>query len=125
MSPYELADQHVELLNAITVYTQTYTTILFAFLVAGYLVGPKLDRTMAYILAGLFTAFSFFAFLSMYGAMESVTGLTEVMIADASLDWHAANGPSLGEYATPAFLIMIIGSYLAGLLFFFRARTLQ
>ena len=55
MSDYELIQLFYEILNGLQTALMNYVAVLFAFLIAAYLIADKLESRMAFIIVALFT----------------------------------------------------------------------
>jgi len=129
MTEYEAAHLFKELLEGMHNASINYVTVLFAFLVAGYMVAARLNKTMTGILVGLFSFFSLVMIFIANRTMASITGLVEQLRkasanGDTALDWHPVvyQPANYGEIIMTVYTVLLLISYMAGLVFFFNCR---
>ena len=114
MTSYEMADLFRALVDSATNSMMGYVSVLFAFLVAAYLVAPQLNRVMSGIVLGVFTMFSAVMILAVNRSLASSTSLAKEMrdsvaAGDTAINWH----PVIHE---PITFVSMIGPFLTGLL---------
>jgi len=128
MTDYEMVYLFQQFLDAGMSFLENFTATVFAVLVAGYLVGPKLTRTMVVIVIGLFTLLTIIQGFNIAGACTDAAnlGLEIVKVrdnADSSLGWIFMGGSiELFPYFPLALLFLVITAYIATIVFFFQAR---
>ena len=132
MSDYELLYLCMEASNNLQSTLMNFVAVLFAFLIAGYLVADKLDSKMVFILVTLFTLLAYQQVMNTFGFSTDFVGLVnqiqERVLKDPSgLGWTGA----ASSFATSAFgartvsfggIIILIASYIGALTFFFHQR---
>ena len=132
MSDYELIDLLFSDVIGIQTTVMNFVTVLSAFLVVGYLVADKLDKTIVIIIVALFTLVTFYQTLATIGLGHDFEGLIGVLGERADRDpsalgWQSAT-MSIREFGlpimrfTPTFVVVF--GYIGGLIFFFRQRHL-
>ncbi len=131
MSPYEV----IYLMNEFEMMTINillgYASILFAFLVAGFLIANQLSRFMVVILVLLYTMFSYgvalggITKLHDLAALAALAALAQETLATAELfqlpmteEWAERAYHRASAFAT----VMYAVSYLGSLIFFFAMR---
>ena len=130
MTDYELVYIFTENLNSLQSAFMNYVGVLFAFLIAAYLVAAKLESSMVLIVVGLFTLIAFQQVAPVFGYGSTVGELGSQIAARAiedpsSLSWHGTAKP---WGATALFItefsetVVLVLSYIAGLVFFFHQR---
>ncbi len=125
MSEYEVATLLNELFNSVLNSIETFMTALFAMLITGYLVGPKLTRGMTITVVGLFTGFSALAIFMTAAASRRVAGIIlefdRLAAEGLDLSWIFVL-PVTARIVPGAFTSLLVAAYLATLLFFFHSR---
>ena len=129
MSDYESLALVYSQISIILTELTIFISIVFSFLVVGYLVAHKLTRSMAAVLVTLFTMvviLSTAIFLrTSTGLLAFVAHLREAVAAGTSgLGWHplmTSSGGSLTtlNYLTPSLFVL---TYIGALVFFFQQR---
>ena len=128
MTEYEMASLFAVLYQGVFTYLETFIAIMVSVLVAGYLAGPKLTRTMVVVIVGLFTMLTMVSAWNILGALNDGTNLAlEIGKAKASagssLHWmFKDNPPEMFVYFMPALSTILITAYIGTLVFFFHAR---
>ena len=129
MSDYELLNTlHNAFMGWITLLT-SYISIVFAFVVAGYLAAHRLTRTLAMTAVGLFTVASVFFILMTVVVSLDVTRLAaaineSVHDGTSSLTWVGFVSPD-GRTPPPIATMLsygIMGLSYAGAVFFFLSQ---
>ena len=128
MTEYEMASLLIGWTNSTEGLLQTFIGLLFAFLIASYLVSSKLTGPMVVIVIGLFTAIEISYILSFWGSASDMASLavkiTEIKTAGSPhLDWifmNAEAGTFKTLYAVQTAIMAL--SYLGALVFFFYTR---
>ncbi len=130
MTAYELADLYQALRFELGENTIRWTYVLFAFLIAGYSVGPRLNTLLAGILVGIFTMFSAVSIYTIAGNMGELARLGADIRSvddsgDTSLSWHdsvALSRSGVVAFMTWFYPLMLILAYAGGLVFFFVSK---
>lgn len=132
MSPYEQAQLFKEMIELGSNGTMNYISVLFAFLVAAYLVAPHLNRVMSGIVVGTFTVFAGLMILTVNRSVSTTAALVEEMRraageGGASVPWHPAVYEPFNITAVfaPTLTALLAASYVAAIVFFFYARQRQ
>jgi cellobiose-specific phosphotransferase system component IIC len=125
MSEYELVDTFYKIAALSDQLMASFITLLFAFLVASYLVSSKLDSRMTGVVVALYS-FMAIRYVVLY---SNVTGdistladtLTELRAGESSsLDWLEIQG-GIWWVNVGTTIAMFLG-YLASIFFFFYTR---
>ena len=130
MTDFELAMLFREYYDSMHSQYLSYVSILFAFLVSGYLVAAKLSRSMVILVVAIFSAFSFDSMLVIYFFSSDVESVSELMRAriaagETELIFHLG---SRSDFAAENLLLnvlrvlAILGSYVGAIVFFFHER---
>ncbi len=131
MSDYELVYFFMENINALQATFMNYVAVLFAFLIAAYLVAAKLESRMVFVIVGLFTLVALPQTFNIAGHGHDVAALASQIAARAAEDpsalgWHGTATPVLGIVGIPilrfSVVIVVLLSYIGGLIFFFHQR---
>ena len=130
MSDYELIISFREFYGMFQAQYINYISVLFAFLIAAYMVAAKLQPAMVVVVVALFSAFALDSIIVLNFINSDVGELQHVMHArmlegQTDLSWlnaaRASPGPSLTIFAVLRH-ITIIGGYVGALIFFFHQR---
>ena len=130
MSDYELVDIFIQYSNNLQAHFMNYVAVLFAFLIAAYLIADKLESSMAFIIVGLFTLVTMIQGVNVSGAGYDFVSVGMQVAAratqdSANLDWHATK-TWLGNIGLPfvrfSTVAVVIISYIGGIFFFFHQR---
>ena len=126
MTELELFSMFFEVGGAAELIIERYMTLLFGFLIASYLVSAKLDRVMVAIVLSLYSVMAVrYAFVFFNTTVDIVAMASELRQmasnSESSIAWLEI-GPVHIFYYT-VFAVMIL-SYAASLVFFFRTRYL-
>ena len=132
MSDYELIDLLYQNISVLQTVIMNFVAVLFAFLIAGYLVADKLGSRIVLIIVALFTIVALQQALATIGVAHDFVGLIGLLADRASQDssnlgWHSSTlsikgvGQPVLHYGPT---IVIIFSYIGGLIFFFHQRHL-
>ena len=124
MTDFELLMAFNEMaINGQEVY-MNFVSIVFGFIVAGYLVADKLSGKMVILMVTLFT------FVTLQEAMNTTlflldqVGLIPEMQTRDALQFHGAN--NVGDIFAPLFIAIKIGTlilaYIGSIVFFFHQR---
>ena len=114
----------VEVIAATELVIERYTTLLFGFLVASYLISAKLDKVMVAIVLSLYSVMALrysFLFVNTSDDVIAMAGELREMAAspDSNISWLEIGPVHIVFYGV--FVVMIL-SYLASLVFFYRTR---
>ncbi len=129
MSNSELFSALQELLELSAYHYMNFVTALFALLLAGYLVGPKLTKLMTALIIG---SFSLHSFLAATASWQAITLAQAVGLQFHQVDASDVRVRAIADAAPPVWLLevypeTVVGtlllSYLAGIVFFFHARS--
>ena len=129
MTEYEMAEILIGFTVLLDTNLQYFTTLLFAFLIASYLVSAKLSRLMAFIVIGLFTGIEFNYVVAYWGFAADLVELQQQILTA-----QQQAGSQLGflftkfddaaslESAFNLNITTMIINYIAALAFFFHVR---
>ena len=128
MTDYEMFYVFQENLNLIFTILMNYISIVFAFLVVGYLVSARLNTSMISIIIGLFTLVSFVMTFALNRTAQTILDIGEeirnaVHNGTSSLGWHNITDPEIliqGPMIT--FTSIMILAYIGAVIFFFHQR---
>ena len=129
MSDYELLSAFIEFINTTWLIFTTYVSIVFAFLVAGFLVSSRLSSKMTLLVTTIYTlvaVWSIFALNRNVAAIAAAQNEIKRAIQDSgsSLGWLPA--ASIPDFANSAvtFLVTTIAifAYVGSVFFFFYQR---
>ena len=129
-SDYQLISLFLEYSLAVNAVFTGYVAVLFAFLIAAYLVAAKLEPAMVFIIVGLFTLVVLQAATPIIGMGSELTGLAGEIAAlatheSSSVGRHAMARPwGLVAISTYRFtsITAVALSYIGALIFFFHQR---
>ncbi len=128
MTEYEAADLFFSIHQSAVATLSNYIGVVFAMLVAGYLVAHRLDRVTAGILVIVFAVFSFGMInevRGLYSDLAGVAGLIKekAMMPGSELRWHGAATNDGFFEAIPVIISAITSMVFVGaIVFFFRLR---
>ncbi|WP_425410951.1 hypothetical protein [Hyphococcus sp.] len=128
MTEYEAADLFFTIHQSAVATLSIYITVIFAMLVAGYLVAHRLDRITAGVLVGVFAAFSLGMINEVRGVYSDLAGVAQLInekaiAPNSELNWHGAAGNPDFFATVPKILSSItILVFIGTLVFFFRLR---
>ena len=125
-----------ELLNAFTDFVNTawmiftaYVSIVFAYLVAGYLISNKLGSKMVLLVSSIYTLVAVWAIFAINTNLQSISAAASeirrvVREGESSLGWlPVVNVPQFLDSAIPIVVTLItIGAYAGSIVFFFYQR---
>jgi hypothetical protein len=130
MREYETAHLFKEMMELLDVATMNYVSVLFALLVASYLVAARLNKVMAGIVVGLFSLFALIIIFTVHRTMAGASALIgharrAAAQGDASLNWHpmVSEPANFVEVFTPIYTATLIASFVAVLVFFFHSLS--
>lgn len=126
MTDYEMLSLVGELFNGMMLLFTTYVSIVFAFLVAGSLAAPHLNRVLAWTAVLLFTLACVYIFGAMMVLGDNMTALSGIMrdaVADGRADLGRfrlarPEGDAIRRPAAWLVRVLMLSSY-AGAVFFF------
>lgn len=126
MSEYELVDVFYTIAGLSDQLIGSFVTLLFAFLVASYLVSSRLDRRMVVVVVALFSFMAIRYVGLFYNVAGDLIALAETMNAlhlepDSSLGWLEI-GAGMPIMLNGTAIAMFL-SYLASIYFFFYTRN--
>ncbi|MDA1371637.1 MAG: hypothetical protein O2971_12875 [Proteobacteria bacterium] len=125
MTDFELLTIFIEFINTTWTIFATYVSIVFAFLIAGYLVAKNLS---AIIVSLVVTLYSLVAFWSVWALNRNVVAISAtsremkegILSGQSSLGWFPmASAPEYLFVALPALVTLIAVVAYAGSIFFF------
>jgi len=132
VSDYELLSMTQEFVNTTWAIFATYVSIVFAFLVASYLVARKLVSRIVWI---VIASYSLVALWAVWGLNRTSASLAAsikevkrlVQASDSSLGWWPpASMPDAVVSAIPVVITAIaVFAYLGSVVFFFHQRRLR
>ena len=126
MSGYEMAELFIAWVQFLESITERYVTLLFAFLVASYLVSAKLRRPMVVIVLVLYS-YMMLRHATMYINLSGdiialATSITEArMQGGAGLEWLVFGQTGFTANLYSQAVAMVLG-FLASVVFFFYMR---
>jgi hypothetical protein len=124
MSEYDLWNMFVGAIQGAENHVENFTTLLFGFLVAAYLIGAQLDRTMSVIIVSLYSLMALrYAFLFFFSTDDIVT-LADIlrsraMEPDSGISWLEIGPVHIIFYGV--FVVMLL-SFVASLVFLRHVR---
>jgi hypothetical protein len=125
MTDFELIYLFNEFLNTLFARLNDFMVGLFAIVVAGYFVAAKLSRTMAWLVAGLYTIFSLATIVPTVAVTDRFLRAGEMVKragAEPGSDLSDLIRIMPGKFVMPVMMILLVVAYAASLIFFFQAR---
>lgn len=124
MTGLDLYSVFIEVISASELVVERYTTLLFGFLIASYLVSAKLDKVMVVIVLSLYSVMAIrysFLFINTTDDVIAMAGELRQLAAspESVISWLEIGPVHIVFYGV--FVVMIL-SYVASLIFFFRTR---
>ena len=124
MTGLDLYSIFIEVIAASELVVERFTTLLFGFLVASYLVSARLDKIMVAIVLSLYSVMAIrysFLFINTSDDVIAMARELRAMAASTGSDiaWLEIGPVEIVFYGV--FVVMVL-SYLASLVFFFRTR---
>ncbi len=129
MTDYELIALFTQVATTLQTTVMNFVAVLFAFLIAAYLIAGKLETKIVFIVVVLFTLITVNLTINAFGFGTDFVGLARQVAERAAQDpsglgWH---GTATTSHAVLPFLqfspaAVVILSYLGGLAFFFHQR---
>ena len=128
MSDYEMADSFSSMFSGLQLLFTSYVSIVFAFLIASWLVAHKLNWLLSAVSVFLFTLVSVYFIAFTYFVAQDMLNLgaligQKVQAGESTLTWTGFGE----EWQDPPplmklLLFLEISAYLAALLFFFYQK---
>lgn len=128
MSDYEMADSFSSMFSGLQMLFTSYVSIIFAFLIASWLVAHKINTVMAAICLFLFTLVSIYFISFTFFIAQDMLNLGKIIgqkveAGESSLSWTGFGD----EWDDPPplmnlLLFMELAAYIASLLFFYYQR---
>lgn len=126
MTDYELLIAFVETGQTSQDAYMNFVSIVFGFIVAGYLVADKLSQKMVILITILFTVVAFQEALTAILFAHDQFGLIPEMQTRIGLQFHGSS--SIGDYPADAIYVMFISTpvlaYVGSIIFFFHQRSM-
>ena len=131
MTDYELISLFTEYLAALQTAFMNYVAVLFAFLIAAYLIADKLESRMVVVVVALFTLVTLQQAAPVIGAGYDCAALGSQIVERAAADpagigWIGAATSLSDAVGIPLVrfgsIAVVILSYIGGLIFFFHQR---
>ena len=110
MSEYEILDLVASSAELMGVQFTIYLTIIFAYLVAAYFAGAKLNRVQVLLLSGLFVSA---AGSEIWGMQRSLTNVADLLVLKAEYSPLTAYERGITEHGSIWLLAMSIGLLIA------------
>ena len=132
MTDYELVYFFYDVTDGLQTTFMNFVAVLFAFLIAAYLIADKLDAKIVFVVITLFTLVTMQQVFYAVGFGHDVSALAGQIAARAAEDssnlgWHGAATHFVGGLI-PIFrasvAVVLILSYIGALVFFFHQRHL-
>ena len=129
MTDAELLGSFTDFVNTSWMIFTTYVSVLFAFLVAGYLVSSKLGSKMAVLVTSIYTLVALWAIFGINTNLRSVSAAVieikrVVRDGDSSLSWLPIM--SMPDYLNSVVPILVtfitVAAYTGSIVFFFYQR---
>ena len=125
-----------ELLSAFSSFVNTswmiftaYVSIIFAYLVAGYLISSKLGSKMVILVSTIYTLVAMWAIFAINTNLQSISAAASeirrvVREGESTLDWlPVVKIPEFLDATVPIIVTLItIGAYVGSIVFFFYQR---
>jgi len=126
MSDFELIFLFNEFFNTAFARLNDFLVGLFAMLAASYFVAAKLTRTMAWLVAGLYTLFSMATIVPAIAATDRLVLASQQVAIAAGQPGSALTAlisilPNR-TFVVPIMIILLITAYAGAMMFFFQAR---
>ena len=125
MTDYEMMIGLTELINTVWIIFASYISILFAFLVASYLVASKLAPKIVTVVISLYTLVAVWVLFGINRTTSTIVGLASeikhsVLESDSSLSWHSVTTiPDSLLAVLPVIITLVVAAAYVGSLFFF------
>ena len=125
MTEYELVDTFYTIASLSDQLVASFITLLFAFLVASYLVSSKLDRKMAAVVIALYSYMALRYIVVFHNITDDIATLadtlTELALRESSsLGWLNISAGISTMYIVQT--VVMILSFVASLAFFFHTQ---
>lgn len=127
MSDYEKLDSFASVFNGVQLLFTSYVSILFAFLVASWLIAHKLNTVLAVLCLGLFTLVSLYFVSLTYFVSQNLIALIELIQAEvatgqSTLGWVGFTRTDEPPPLIGVLILTEILAYAGTLVFFFYQR---
>ena len=129
MSDAELLNAFTEFVNTTWMIFTAYVSVVFAYLVAGYLVSGKLGTRMILLVSSIYSLVAFWAIFAINTNLQSVSASVSeikriVREGDSTLGWlPLVSVPDFLNSAVPIMVMFItISAYLGSIMFFYFQR---
>ena len=127
MSDYEFMDIFATTFNSVQQLFVNYVSILFAFLVASWLIAHKLSKVLVVLSISLFTLVTLYYISMTYFVAQNLLTMVElikdrVVTGQSSLGWVGFTRVDDVPPLLPVLTITELSSYVATLIFFFYQR---
>ena len=126
MTEFELIFLFNEFFNTTFARLNDFLVGLFAMLAAGYFAAAKLTRTMAWLVAGLYTIFSIATIVPAVAATDRmVLASQQVSLLASQAGSDLASLISILPSRTvvlPTMVVLMVAAYAGAMVFFFQAR---
>jgi len=125
MTEYELVDTFYTIAGLSDQLIVSFVTLLFAFLIASYLVSSKLDRRMVVVVIALYSFMALRYVLIFYNVSGDLVTLADTineqrLLSSSSMGWlQIGGGISMVLIGTTAAMFL---SFAASIYFFFHTR---
>ncbi len=129
MTDYEIASLFAEYASILEQTFINYISVMFAFLVASYLVAHRLSNAMIGVVLVLYSAFALNQIAMMFAVSSDLRGLELLMVERISqgaeeLRFHSgARNPLLGLLLGVSGFFAMVGGFVGSLWFFFLQRV--
>ena len=125
MNEYELVDTFYTIASLSDQLITSFITLLFAFLIASYLVSSKLDRRMSVVVVALYSFMALRYIALYYNVTGDIIALADTLMElrlqeGSSLDWLEIGGGMWMMHAGTSAAMFLC--FLASIFFFFYAR---
>jgi len=134
MTDYELAILFTETFALFQDQYMNYVTVLFAFLIAAFLVADKLKPVMAFTVVALFTAFAVDSMIVIAAFSTDISTLQQLMherVLNGSVELTFNSGagenysPGILNIMTISRVLVVFGGYIGAMGFFFYQRRMK
>ena len=132
MTDYELLSIFIEFTNTVWTIFATYVSIVFAFIIAAYLVSSRLTPNVVALVLSLYSLVSFWSIWAIsqnaYAIAASVGEMKRVVQeSDSSLGWVPQT--AISDFMLPTLPIVITSLafvvYVGSIVFFFYQRRIK
>ena len=124
MTDYEVLMAFTDIADSSQDSYMNFVSIVFGFIVAGYLVADKLSQKMTILITILFTFVAFQEAMSAILFLTDYLGLIPEMQSREGLQFHGAH--DVGHFFPPVYIAIhiatLILAYVGSIIFFFHQR---